>query len=122
MVQPFPPDGTKLQVTTQGAHFPRWSPDGGQLFWATDDRAGVSQMMSVAVVKRPTIAFGAQVPIPIDNIETNRDRGGFDVMPDNQHFVVLMPVSELEPRALTAEPFVVTMNWFEDLKERAPAK
>jgi hypothetical protein len=121
-LQPFPLNGAKYQITSRGAHFPRWMPDGQQIVFASDDPSGTSELMSVNIRRAPTLAFDPPVPLGVKNIVTNRDRGGFDVMPDGHRFVVLMPASVIDPGSITSQPFTVTLNWFEDLRARVPAK
>jgi serine/threonine protein kinase/Tol biopolymer transport system component len=121
-VQPFPPTGAKFQITSGGAHFPRWMRNGRQLVYATDDPSGTSELMGVNIRTESVLKFDPPVPLGVKNIVTNRDRGGFDVMPDGRHFVVLMPLSVTEPGTITSEPFIVTLNWFDELKARAPLR
>lgn len=121
-VQPFPPNGAKYQIATEGAHFPRWTPDGHQIVYATDDPSGTSALMASNIQTGPTFSFTPPLPIGVKNIATNRDRGGFDIMPDGRHFVVLMPQSAFESGTATSEMFVVTLNWFDELNARVPAK
>jgi serine/threonine-protein kinase len=51
-VQPFPPNGTKFQVT-DGGRSPLWSPDGKQIFYLRAQGTGASQLMSVDVQTQP---------------------------------------------------------------------
>jgi Tol biopolymer transport system component len=46
-VQPFPPDGRRWQITTEGGHRPTWSADGKELFFMTDRK-----LMSIGVKTR----------------------------------------------------------------------
>jgi len=121
-VQPFPPNGAKYQIVADGAHFPRWTPDGHQIVYSTDDPTGTSELMASNIQTAPTFSFTPPRSVGVKNITTNRDRGGFDIMGDGRHFVVLMPQSAIEPGTATSEMFVVTLNWFEELNQRVPTK
>jgi hypothetical protein len=121
-VQPFPPNGAKHQISANGVHYPRWTRDGRQVVYATDDPTGTSELMASNIQSAPAFAFSPPTPIGVKNIVTNRERGGFDVMPDGRSFVVLMPQSTVEPGTVASAPFMVTLNWFEELKARVPTK
>jgi hypothetical protein len=120
-VQPFPLTGAKYRIPTTGAHFPQWSPDGRKLFYATDEIAGTSKIVSLDIQKQPAFSFGKPTPLPVEGIVSNQERGGFAVMPDGKHFVVLLPASQ-EPGKASFEQFNITINWFEDLKHRVPVR
>jgi eukaryotic-like serine/threonine-protein kinase len=121
-VRPFPLTEAKYRFSTRGVHFPQWSPDGRQLFYATNEVAGTSQIMSVDIRTQPSFAFGKPVPLPINGIVSNQERGGFAVMPDGKHFVVLLPASQAEPGKASADQINVTINWFSELQQRVPVK
>jgi Tol biopolymer transport system component len=121
-VRPFPLTEAKYRFSTRGVHFPQWSPDGRQLFYATDEVAGTSQIMSLDIRTQPSFAFGKPAPLPINGIVSNQDRGGFAVMPDGKHFVVLLPASQAEPGKASVDQINITINWFEELKQRVPVQ
>jgi serine/threonine-protein kinase len=124
-VQPFPLTGAKWRIETGGAHFPQWSADGRHLFYATDEigliNRGGSKIVSVDIQTQPTFSFGKPTPLPIEGFESNRERGGFAVTPDGKHFVVLLPVSQEAVKA-SSEQIKITINWFEELKQRVPVR
>jgi len=43
-------------------------------------------------------------------------------MPDGKHFVVLLPASQAEPGNASADQINITINWFEELKQRVPVQ
>ena len=120
-VQPFPLTGTKYRIPTDGAHVPQWSPDGRQLFYATDEIAGTSKLVSVDIQTQPAFSFGKPTPLPVEGFVATATRGGFAVMPDGKHFVVLVPVSQ-EPGKRPTDQINITINWFEELKQRVPVR
>jgi Tol biopolymer transport system component len=122
-VRPFPVTGdARYRIPTGGAHFPQWSMDGLQLFYATDDigPAGTSKLVSVDVQTQPAFSFGTPKPLPVEGIATNQERGGFAVMPDSKHFIVLLPPSQAERGNVSPGQINITINWFEELKQRVP--
>jgi serine/threonine-protein kinase len=118
-VQPFPPTGAMHQISTAGGHYPIWSPDGKQLFYATDEVGGRSQIISVDVQTQPNFVVGKTTPLPVKGILSNQARGGFDITRDGKYFVVLLPGSP-EPGKAGPEQINITLNWLEDLKQRVP--
>ena len=118
-VQPFPLTGEMHQISTGGGHYPLWSPDGKQLFYATDDVGGASQIISVDVQTQPTFAVLKTTPLPVKGILSNQGRGGFDITPDGKYFVVLLPQSADAGKAAQIN---ITLNWFDELKRRVPVQ
>jgi serine/threonine-protein kinase len=118
-VRPYPLTGAIYQVSTMGGHYPVWSPDGKQIYYATDEVGGTSQIMSVDVQTQPHFAVLKTTPLPIKGILSNQGLGGFDITPDGKYFVVLMP------RGVGRNRFPqinITLNWFEELKQLVPVK
>jgi serine/threonine-protein kinase len=116
-VQPFPLTGAMHQISSGGGHYPLWSPDGKQLFYANDDVGGTSQIISVDVQTQPTFAAVKTTPLPVKGILSNQARGGFDITPDGKYFVVLLPPS---PGKAPIAQINITLNWFDQLKQRVP--
>jgi len=110
-VQPSPGPGGKYQVSTEGGTYPRWARSGREIFYFDRDR-----LMSVAVETQP--AFRAATPRMLFRATGYVDAGtgGYDVAPDGQHFLML---KQEETEASPAE-LNVTLNWFDELKRRAP--
>ena len=118
-VQPFPLTEAKYRIPAGGAHFPQWSPDRRQLFYANDEVGGTSKIMAVDIQTQPSFVFGRPTPLGVDGIVSNQDRGGFAVMPDGKHFIVLLPTAQEQGKA-SADQINITLNWFEELTQRVP--
>jgi serine/threonine-protein kinase len=101
----------RWQVSTDGGSYPRWNPDGREIFFFTDDR-----MMSVSFtalpqpsLSTPTVLFrgtfskGNSTTIP-----------HYDVSPDGQKFLFVKE----DPDA--GGGLVVIQNWFRELERLAP--
>jgi Tol biopolymer transport system component len=122
-VQPFPSGAGKWQVSLNGGQFPRWRPDGRELFYM--DRVTNGKLMSVDVRSNGSI-FEAGTPRELfESMYNNLSHGGgqyhtFAVSPDGQRFLIPRPIERDTDRATT--PIVVVLNWFEELKARVPAK
>ncbi|OFW29070.1 MAG: hypothetical protein A3H97_15870 [Acidobacteria bacterium RIFCSPLOWO2_02_FULL_65_29] len=123
-VQPFPPTGAKYQITTAGGQWPVWSPDGKQLFYA-QGVAGTGDIMAVDVQTQPSFVFGKPTPLPIKGILHNGAQGmprGWDITPDGKQFLVMLLASEAESNQGQVQQINVTLNWFDELKQRVPSK
>jgi serine/threonine-protein kinase len=118
-VQPFPLTGAMHQISAGGGHYPIWSPDGKQLFYATDEVGDTSQIISVDVQTQPTFTVVKTTPLPVKGILSNAARGGFDITPDGKYFVVLLPRST-DPGKSTPARINITLNWFDQLKQLVP--
>ncbi len=114
-LQPFPPTGSKQQITQGRGLWPLWSPDGSQLFF----RSTGQQLMAVDIETTPAVTFGSPKPIPIRGPGDSRN---FDVMPDGERFIAVVPVTveETEDEEAPAGQINIVLNWFEELKERVP--
>ena len=119
-VQPFPSLDAKYQVSTSGRD-PLWSPDGHQLFYLQSKGAGW-QVMSVNTQTQPSFGFGNTTPLPIEGIIGFGPRA-YDITPDGKAFVVLLPTSQTDrEHKVLPDQINVTLNWFEELKQRVATK
>ena len=118
-VQPFQVTGAKFQVTTAGGDHPLWSPDGRQLFYTTLGSA--RQIVAVDVQTQPTFAFQKATRLPIDGILSTGPRS-YDITPDCKQFIVMLPQSATDSGKAPADQISVTLNWFEELKQRVPVR
>ena len=129
-VQPFPATGAKYQISREEAGlFPVWSRDGQELFYrsfsSSQQQSQQQRMASVTVTTRPSFTFTNPT-----TFEWRRepelgalDGRTYDVLPDGQHFIRLVSVSD-QPQAGPPPnpPIQVVLNWFEELKQRVPTK
>jgi Tol biopolymer transport system component len=104
-VVPFPPTGSKWQITTAGGNFPRWSHDGQEIFFL---QPGLRMMMMAARVD----ARGSAVKVidikPLFPVSPVGLRGNYGVTPDGR-FLINVPVSSDQPATLP--PPTVVINW-----------
>jgi Tol biopolymer transport system component len=115
-VRPFPEvEKWKEKVSTNGGDLPLWSPDGRELFYRNGD-----SVMAVAVQTQPTFKLAKAVRL----FQNKNLQGGWDIHPDNKRFLMV------KPAAATAQPTTsrtpdkinIVLNWFEELKQKAPRK
>ena len=109
-VAPFPPNGSKWQVSTNGGHWPNWSDDGRELYFVSG-----STLMAAKVTPGATFQF--QTPDPLFSIrppegfaDTNSD---YMVFPGGQKFLLNQLATSMENL-----PITVVTNWTEALKQR----
>jgi Tol biopolymer transport system component len=126
-VQSFPPAGAKYQISNNTENvaigFPLWSPDGRQLFYLKDDLRPGWQILSVDVQTKPAFVSGKTVPLPIEGIFQFRNGPrSYDISPDGKYFVVMLTKATAEPGKTPPEQINLTLNWFDELKQRVPVK
>jgi Tol biopolymer transport system component len=103
-VTAYPGPGERIRVSTGGAGLPRWSPDGRELLYVTDDR----RLVSVPVRTAPSLEIGT--PKPLFSLEGRWTWKDFDVSPDGKRFLAIVP--ELVANEL---PLTVVANWTAEL-------
>jgi serine/threonine-protein kinase len=114
-VRPFGRKGDAVPVSTDGGIAPRWSPDGREVFYRRGDAflaASVTSAGGMLTVGDSRKLFDARAAHGRSTIQA-----GYSVSPDGGRFLVLL----LDPRAVPTQIDVV-LNWFEELKAKAPAR
>jgi serine/threonine-protein kinase len=117
-VRPFPGPGGKWQISAEGGQGIAWSPKGNELFY----RAG-AKMMVVDIRTQPTFSAGKPrllFETPQAAFQAFGAVGAdYSVSADGQRFLMVRP-GEQAQTSLTQ--INVVMNWFEELKRRAPLR
>ena len=115
-VRPFPDvDSRKLQISTDGGHFPRWNPAGGELFYMS----AAGDLMAAKLETAPALKLDA-----VTRLFTPQGfQGGgatpmYDVSPDGKRFLMLDITAA--PSNATSERVVVVQNLAAELKKRLP--
>jgi dipeptidyl aminopeptidase/acylaminoacyl peptidase len=116
-VEPFPPTGSKYQITTTGGMSPLWSPDGKQIFYI-----GITgpqrQLSSVDVHTQPSFGFANPTKLPIGRIASRAAMNRpYDITPDGKEFLIVYRDSNAF-EAPAQRQIRITLNWLEDLKRR----
>jgi len=108
-VQPYPGPGAKTQISADGGSQPRWRRDGREIFYRNGPK-----MMAVTVSSGEPLTVGK--PSLLFERDYSYSQGvtipNYDVTPDG-HFVMV----KTEPPKLN-----VVLNWFEELKQKVPAR
>jgi len=104
---PFPGPGGKRQISTAGGQFPRWRPDGKEIFYVGLD----GKLMTAEVtLKAGSIEVGQVrslgIPVPLG-------RGiPYDVSLDGQRILAVT-----EPERSSSPPLTLVENWTTLLKK-----
>jgi len=109
-VVPFPdPQGAKWQVSTNGGFEPLWSRDGREIFYVTPSR----DLMAAEVSTSGAFSVGARrVLFNVGAYRRHFTHRAYDVLPDNQRFVMIRDVGPL------AGELVMVDNWTSELVAR----
>ena len=122
-VRPFPPTATAyVAPEDRDTHHPLWSPDGKELFYI----GGPTVFGSMSVSTKPSVSFGAPVRAPRTGFQPQAASSvrPYDILPDGKHFIGVVAAGQIASGAAgpAAPQIQVVLNWFEDVKQRAPGK
>jgi serine/threonine-protein kinase len=106
-VQPFPGPGGKWMISNSGGEFARWSRDGREIFFRSEDK-----MMAVSVETQPT--FKAGTPKVLFQTTGFLGQGNYDVAPDGQHFLL---IKEKDSPPSSKQVNIVS-HWTDELARR----
>ena len=112
-VQPFPPTGALYQLSTNEGRTPVWSHDGMELFY---HHASTNRLMVVNVSTSPGFSFSAPIALPIEGAIHPLAQRNFDVTPDGQQLLIVLPASTDGGSARIR----IVQNWFEELRRLVP--
>jgi len=116
-VRAFPDNGTQVQISNAGGTMPKWSRNGHELFYRTEDNRIMVANYSVKgesfVAEKPRVWSAKQLA----NLGLAVN---FDLAPDGKRFVVLMPAESPEPRETQSHVKIVT-NFFDEIRRRVAA-
>ena len=110
-VTPYPPDGLRVQISTEGGTQPSWRGDEKELFYvAPGDR-----IASVAIEQRDGVIRpgAAKVIVEIQLRPSRNDEREYDVTRDGQRFII----NNL-PRDRRSLPIAVVVNWPSELPQK----
>jgi len=110
-VQPYPGQGGKRQVSTDGGTEPVWNPRGRELFYRNGNK-----MVAVEVTTQPSFSAGKPRVLFEGHYMTVASIPDYDVSPDGQRFLMV----KQDEQAASATQINIVQNWFEELKRRVP--
>ncbi len=114
-VQPFPATGEIHQISKDGenGHHPMWSPDGKELFYIPQ----VGRFVVAGVSIKPTFTFTDPRPVPRKfAVSSPVSQRPWDVGRDGR------VISVYEAGVSGAPELHVVLNWFEELRTKAPIR
>lgn len=115
-VQPFPPTGAKYVLPGDGRD-PLWSRDGKRLFFIRNTEAA-AELMSAPVYTTSGVTFDEPQRLGIDDINSVGPRS-YDVASDGQTFAGVL-IQHRSTESAGNDRFEITLNWFQELKQRVP--
>jgi len=117
-VRPFPGPGGKWQISTGGAKYPRWLPNGHTLFYASLGDVGIM----AADYTSTADSFSASRPrlwAALPMIDASGDVN-LDVAPDGKRFAVF-PAPDAKEGEKSSAQVTFLLNFFDELRRRVPA-
>jgi Tol biopolymer transport system component len=105
-VVPFPGPGGKWQISTNGGLQPRWSGDGRELFYVTQD----AQLMVVQVMAETD--FRASPPNLVFPFSPQSAQPGVEVSANGKRFLGPLPLEQ------TNSPITLVLNWTSELGKK----
>jgi eukaryotic-like serine/threonine-protein kinase len=124
-IRPYPGPGASTRVSVDGGASPAWDPSGSELFYISPtDGAGNRRMMVVPFLRGAPPRLGT----PRVLFEFDPRKLGFgcvpvrcyDVAPGGERFYVTQSADRPAPPVVSHINLV--LNWFEELKAKAPMK
>jgi serine/threonine-protein kinase len=109
-VRPFPQQGARVQVTSDGGREPMWAPSGKTLFYRH-----ASNIIGLSVTTSPTFSVGGRTLVPDVEYVAASIHQSYDVAPDGKSFLLLRPAGE-------GTQAIVVLNWARELRTRVAAK
>ena len=120
-VEPFPPTGERRLVSRDLGMIPLWSRNGRELFYRTVNQTGAAPqtLRKIDVTTDPSFTFATEETVAIGTFMSTGYYRSFDVTPDGERFLVVLPAERTEVD--TPQPrFIVVQNWFEELRRLVP--
>jgi eukaryotic-like serine/threonine-protein kinase len=104
-VQPFPPPGNRIQVSSGGGQQVRWGRRSAELFYVAADQRLTSVPMTTA--SNGTLVLGQHVPLFRTEFDSNfQARQQYVVSADGQRFLVNGATDAVDPPSIT-----LILNW-----------
>ena len=108
-IRPIGAEGARKRISTGGGSWPTWNRNGRELFFLRGDKlAAVALDAEMNRVGQERVILDAP---KFENLQFQADNAYYDVMPDGEHFVML-----LTPKYPSPTHYNVVVNWFEELK------
>ena len=101
---------------------PLWTQDGEELFYRPMTLAEGSRqtLRSISVSTTPSFTFSTEQPVPIGDFISFAFYRSFDIMPNGEQFLVVLPGEQTGSREVPRPRLHVVLNWFDELQTRVP--
>jgi Tol biopolymer transport system component len=100
---------------------PFWAPDGKSLYFAAAPGAPAFSVVNVTTERSFSVGFPGSVPRPVLAGGGPNVPRAYDIAPDGQHFVIVVP-AEARTTGNASPQLHVVLNWNEELKQRVPSR
>jgi Tol biopolymer transport system component len=110
-VRPFPRVDSKRQISTNGGTFPLWASHGRELFYKNGRK-----LFAVPIRTEPEFIAGTPRLLFEGSFEVGVGRP-YDIAPDGRFIMIQTGQSEAPVTQIA-----LVQNWFEELKQRVPAR
>ena len=116
VVRPFPNvEEGRWQISSEGGEGPLWSRDGRELFYRAENKLMVTRVETGTTFDYTT----PDTLFDLSSYEFPGSNRNYDISPEGERFLFLKTAGN--GNTSDSRPsFVVTLNWFEELKERVP--
>jgi Tol biopolymer transport system component len=122
-MEPFPPNGTRFQLTQTSGSNPLWSPGGTELFYrygqqtllgAGGEPPRPPELFSIEITLDPAPRFSTERALPIENFSVSGRE--YDITPDGERFIVVFPERSSSSDEIPRNQIYVVQNWLEELR------
>ena len=122
-VKPFPSNDIKHRITQERRNSPVWSPIRDEIYYS-DLAGGAGQFFSRNLSLNPSLTLGSEQQVPMQGfLQFSSGYRSFDISGDGEQFLGVFPVNGSGPvNGPARQQINVILNWFEELKERAPVR
>ena len=117
-VRAFPGPGEKYPISAGGGVNPVWARNQRELFYLSPTDSGKFAMVMVDITPGAEFKHGQPRQLFAGDYAPTNPMRSYDITPDGQHFIMLRrePMPDQRVTKLT-----VVLNWFDELRRRAPA-
>ena len=116
VVRPFPNvEEGRWQISSEGGEGPLWSRDGAELFYRAENKLMVTRVETGGTFDYTT----PDTLFDLSSYEFPGSNRNYDISPEGERFLFLKTAGN-ENASDSRPSFVVTLNWFEELRERVP--
>ncbi len=117
--------GGKLQISMNGGDSPLWSRDGRELFFRNGDNAFATAVRTDTAFSNdsPKLLFRGEY-VAASFVLGALELSPWDIHPNGKKFLMIKPLSSGIATSGAPGPrkINIVLNWFEELKQRAPVK